>query len=112
MSKNSGANTSNNSQPNKDQILRLCRELLPGGRKVGHEYHSYSLRGGSGDKCRINTKTGRWSYIPKGHRDRGFISTDQKNWRFGNNIVQLISASICISESDAEDYLNRFLNRR
>ena len=100
------------SHPNSEDNLKLCRELMPGGIKSGSEYHSNSLRGGAGDKCRVNLKTGRWSYIPKGEREKGFIQTDKKYWKFGNDILQLISESFCISKTDIEAYLIGFMNRR
>lgn len=38
----------------------ICRHLLPGGRREGHEYKAGDLLGSKGDSLSINIKTGVW----------------------------------------------------
>ena len=104
----------NRCQPERlDQIecLRLCRELVPGGRKVGSEYHSASLQGGHGDRCRVHLKSGAWSYMPRTLSDRNFISSDYRLRRTGKSIQELVQASIGLSYVHSAAYLKGFIDR-
>lgn len=41
--------------------LDLLQTWLPEGRLVGHEYTCASLKGGRGDSCKVNVRTGAWA---------------------------------------------------
>lgn len=52
----------------------IVSNLLPGGRLEGSEWCCADLKGGRGDSCRVNIKTGRWAEFAGDERGNDLIS--------------------------------------
>lgn len=72
----------------RPHLEALCRRWLPGGRRVGHEWVCGSLRGETGESCRVNLHTGRWA---------DFATLDDR----GGDPVSLAAAIYRLSQSEA-----------
>jgi hypothetical protein len=54
----------------------ICRRLLPGGRREGHEYLALNPRRGDRHlgSFKVNLKTGQWADFASGHKGRDPVS--------------------------------------
>lgn len=83
-----------------EALLARSRELipawLPGGKFNGREYYCGSTRGGPGDSCRVNVKSGKWA---------DFASDDK-----GGDLISLYASIHGITQGDAAKQLADQLN--
>lgn len=83
---------------NRAALARLpdvLARLLPGGKRVGLEWHAGSLRGEPGDSCRVNLRTGRWADFATGDK--------------GGDPVSLAAAVASVPQAEAARRLGRML---
>jgi hypothetical protein len=76
-------------------LEHILPDILPGGRLTGREYCCADLSGGTGDSCKVNVSTGKWSDFATGEA--------------GGDSVSLLAAIRKCSQSDAAAELASFI---
>lgn len=79
----------------KNNALSLCQELLPGGRRMGHEYVCGDLAGGRGKSFSVNLSDGVWKDFAAGQG--------------GADLINLVAAKRGMSQVDAKRWAESWL---
>ncbi len=82
-------------QASLNHLPELLSQILPGGKVQGREYVCGNLAGGSGQSCKVNLDSGKWSDF----------ATDEK----GGDPVSLMAAIHGIPQGEAANRLNDHL---